>query len=318
MSTAINGSNNYAVTVSIAAHYNPARISFLAETLRAMFDWRVRQLFIRVVTNDPILAHQGPIIELTAAAAQRGISMNVTLVTDLDHPYLLTWVHKDHIRDWLASDGHNDGLFIYIEDDIVISPDNIDYFVHHLSATKKVGGIPGFVRYEKTHDMGPVAVDFQLPQITNSREHIKINETTFISPLYPYWAGFILDRELAFEYIESASCDIERSANIRQVRKNTVRVRSAMGLCFENIPSRRACRYLLPIRDGRLDPQCLVWHCAQNYSTMRHENFARIPIRNIFVRRNSAGLAYWLFNWLRIRSDRWHTRFKLFFDRGLC
>jgi hypothetical protein len=104
---------------------------------------------------------------------------------------------------------------------------------------------------------------------------VNLDEYAFVNLDYPFNAMFILDRELALEYVETLSFDRERSKVVRP--EWDVACRAAMGLCFENPPQGFAIRYVSPVDPRTLTTPSWSWiyHLPNNYAKNRLQPFAK-------------------------------------------
>ena len=266
------------LSVFISAHYAPSRIRFLRTVLEEQLALGVAGLNTTLIGNDSALMSEPDVQEMQKRFADDGRRLDFAHCGPLDHPFDLTWSHKRYIRPWLHTAEAND-YFVYIEDDIVLTQANIDYFLTFLGPLSKHGLIPGFLRYEDT-PVGRVSVDFRRPQLIGHSRSLKLQGRTFINPNNPYWAGFILNRDLALEYVASDSFD--HAASTRKSEWD-VRERAAMGLTWEHVPPGYRSRYVVPLKHNRPVESCLVWHCAQNYTTAASA-FGSVPLDALFRR----------------------------------
>lgn len=269
-------------TVVISAHYVPARISFLATVLKAILGWRMAAVEVILISNDPAIMTEDAVVAAQAEFAGRGWSLHLEMATDLAHPFHLTWHHKKLLPSWASRAREVDDYFIYIEDDMVLTNDNIEYFRENLNPLRQYGLIPSFLRYE-IREGRKYSVDMIEPQLVAVSPTVSVGDVKFLGPTNPYWAGFILDKALAQEYLLSDSFDLVRSERRAEW---DVRERAAMGLTWEAAPNRYKSRYAIPLRDGQPIESCLIWHCAQNYSTMSATRFATLPVESVFVERD--------------------------------
>jgi hypothetical protein len=268
------------ITVSIAAHYEASRVPFLITVLQEMEAWDFTEVSVTIVTNDLALAEQPALRKVISRLLRRGFTVEFDQTYGLEHPFHLTWWHKEHLRRWAKKGGRDDDLFIYIEDDIAISAENLKYFVKYLQPLKDVGLIPAFILYEKIKDER-VAVAFLGPQLLTIRPPIRVLDTNFVIPKFPYWAGFALDRDLCREYLKSPMVD--RTLAAVNFPRHTCRVHSALGLCYSDPPGDFESRYALPVEEGAPRVDCQVWHAAQNYSTTKKHSFATVKMRDVFL-----------------------------------
>ncbi len=269
--------------ISIAAHYNPDRIKFLVKVLEAIAGWRRSHVSVTLVTNDLSIQAEPTLQDAANLLKDRGFDLRYDHATGMAHPWHLTWWHKTHLREWFGRDGSDEDLFMYIEDDIVVDAANIDYFVSALRATKGLGCIPGFLRYEVGRRDTVIATDYSGYQSVEKRQKIDIEGQAYIAPIYPYWAGFIMDRELCAEYLASPWSDLKAADEMPQSKYNTCRVQSAWALTYQNVPQDLHSRYIVPVDDDlRPLDECQVWHAANNYSASSEHQFGTIPMDKIF------------------------------------
>lgn len=270
-------------TVYICAHYIPNRIQYLALVLAGIESWPMARVDVVIVSNDVAIGEENAIAAAREIFATRGWKLRVEVAFGLDHPFHLTWWHKRYIPNWLNKAVPARDYFVYIEDDIVIDGDNISYFVDSLQRLAPHGLIPSFLRYEIDVNGDRRSVDLVSRQALGECNSRSIEDRFYVVPQNPYWAGFILDRALAHEYILSASFDIIQSEHISNW---DVRARAAMGLTWEHIPSGLRSRYVIPLNTGKPSPGCQIWHCANNYSNMRDTLFCRLSIDHVFLADN--------------------------------
>lgn len=271
--------------VSIAAHYVPSRIPFLAEVLKAIADWDRPKVSVTLVTNDLAIAEE-PMMQACAEQLRaRGFAVHYDLTHGMAHPWHLTWWHKQHLREWHKRAGTPHDLFMYIEDDIVVTAENIAYYERYLPACKARGVLPGFLRFEVLPDGTRMTPDARGYQAIGPNEEMLLEGQRFVAPKFSYWAGFIVDRELCSEYFASPWSDIEKADTLPQSRKHSCRVQSAWALTFENVPAGLPSRYVVPV-DEQLSPLecCQVWHSANNYTVSKQYNFGTVRMDEMFQR----------------------------------
>ena len=290
------------VEVSIAAHYVPERVQYLALSLDAINSWRIPDVRITIVTNDLALSKDTALATSLSKLADAGRIVRFDLASSLDHPWHLTWWHKSHLREWSARAKPND-LYCYIEDDIAIPAEAISYFVRHLENAKAHGLIPGFIRYENGPKGTQVSTDFRSRQAIAEGDLIHLENTPFVTLEYPYWAGFVLDKELAQEYLRSPWSDLESADEQDKSIGHSCRVQSAWALTYQNVPASMPSRMAVPVDDDhRPLKECLVWHTPNNYSASQLHGFGTIPVSQSFAPRGiTSRLANILLFSLRLR-----------------
>ncbi len=269
--------------VSIAAHYVPKRIPYLAEVLDGIAGWDRPAVSVTIVTNDISIADEPLVVAAKTRLEARGFEVRFDVTHGMAHPWHLTWWHKQHLREWFAREGTPDDLFMYIEDDIVVDAENVTYFTRELPKTKAVGCLPGLLRFEKRSDGAIMSPDYLGYQVVQQQEQLTIEGQAYVAPTFPYWAGFILDRELCSEYFASPWADIETADTMPHSHKHSCRVQSAWALTYWNVPQGLHSRYVVPVdRDMNPLKSCMVWHSADNYSISNQYSFGTVRMDEIF------------------------------------
>jgi hypothetical protein len=201
----------------------------------------------------------------------------------LSHPWILPWSHKHLIADRFLSMESAYTHFIYVEDDILLSFDNFCYFIYYREMLKGKGLIPSCQRIEyNDSDNHLYLVDQIGVSDFSSRNRVDLHGYAFVNLDYPYNAMFILDRDLALEYVKTPSFDRERSKLVRP--EWDVACRAAMGLCFENPPPGFTSRYVSPVDLSTLETPywSRVYHLPNNYTKNMLQPFGKTRINQLF------------------------------------
>jgi hypothetical protein len=125
--------------------------------------------------------------------------------------------------------------------------------------------LPAFLRTEYSADLGTLAAGDAFWRVyVPVQSHICINDTVLVNMPNPYNPCFILDLELAEEYVRSRSFDREASQAVCGGSART----GALGLCLENVPPPFQTRYLVPVsrRTGKLPQFARISHLPNNYA----------------------------------------------------
>ena len=284
------------VLAAITFHFSESRLQYLFQVVRAFCEYPVEVVDVVIVTNidhqpqlkqirdlcEPLFCH----FPLRPTSRRR---LSIESFTELPDPFLLAWCHKHLIVDRLLNSDSDYTHFIYVEDDILVSFDNFCYFVHFREILESHRLIPSFQRIEYNNaDNQLYLLDQNGLSNFRSRKRIDVGSYAFVNLDYPYDAMYILDRDLALEYVETASFDRERSKVVQP--EWAIRERAAMGLCFENPPHGFACRYVSPVDPSTLVTPCWSWvyHLPNNYTKDRHSPFAKTRTNLQFVKDGNA------------------------------
>ena len=145
------------------------------------------------------------------------------------------------------------------------------------------GLLPAFVRVEYSTALdGFTTSDVFWPVYVPVQSHIVLGDTVVVNLPNPYNPFFILDVELAAEYVRSRSFD---PADSRAICEWGVAERSAMGLCLENVPATFQSRYVVPIsrQTSIAPPYAWAWHLPNNYANNPSSPLGKVRMDRLFV-----------------------------------
>jgi SEC-C motif len=278
---------NASPMVAITFHFVADRLHYLDEVIGALAGYPVSKRKIVVVTNTTEKAEQDSLWHLFGKhklAADR--EARLAVVADLPHPYLLTWAHKRLITDeFLAFEGEYTH-FAYIEDDERLSFENFAYFLAAREMLRDAKLLPGFLRTEwSTKRQLYVNQDNIEPIVVADRPFVCRGDYILIEPPNPYCGAFILDRELALEYVRSRSFDPYLCSSVIPIPVfGGVRERAAMGLTFEAPPRPFVSRVVVPVSlRTRTAPSCaLLPHLPNNYADVATTLHGKIDMNELF------------------------------------
>lgn len=227
--------------------------------------------FIVTNTSDP---EELDIIR-AAVPARR---LEIITPTHMGHPYLLAWGHREVFRKCLETGGFSH--YLYTEDDLLVTRDNIDYWLRGMADLAPYDCIPAFFRYEVDHDRQQVSTDVfrrleyhKLPKVRTGRRFM-------VSLPWPYQGMYLLSERHARDLIftEAGSPDYG-------LLEWGVRERAAQGLTFYKVPHWAYSRYLVGLTEDRaVDPGALVHHLPNNYALQPSNGYGEIPVGEIFTR----------------------------------
>jgi|CXWL01.1.fsa_nt_gi hypothetical protein len=270
-------------TVYLTSHYVEGRGSLLATTLEAILGWQAAEVRAVIVSNVDAYRVSGFLAEWQQRFSSAGHSLQLEIATELENPLLLTWWHKRHLPTWVANASDHGDYFVYLEDDIALTRQNLEYFDRHLPQLRQRGLLPGFMRYEVLRGQTRL-VDNGQPEPWLANRSREIEGTTYHANTNPYWAGFILDKRLGEEYLASRSASLEASKFVGW----GIQERAAMGLTYEDVPLWMGTRLVVPVIDGKPSPDCLVWHCSNALSAANHPTFGRLTPGTVYYQESLA------------------------------
>jgi hypothetical protein len=301
----------FRILVAITFHFREARLQYLFQAVRALSEYPVESLDIVIVTDadhQEALRQIGdlctPLFQPFPARPKSKSSFSIESFPNLPDPWLLPWSHKHLISDTFLSERSSYTHFIYIEDDILVSFDNFCYFVYYRKLLEDKRLIPSFQRIEYNNvDNWLYLVDQIGASDFRSRKRVDLDGFAFVNLDFPYSAMFILDRELALEYVKTPSFDRARSKMVQP--KMDVAARAAMGLCYENPPQGFVLRYVSPVNPSTLMTPYWSWvyHTPNNYAQNRLTPFAKTRTDQLFSPRKNV-LTWQAPNKLAIHFER--------------
>ena len=269
--------------VAISFYFVHRRLCYLEEVLHTLAAFPVKERNIVVFTDTTELAEQETVRQLFRTAhLVDGHDARLMVETDLAHPYDLTWAHKKLITDEFIAPPGRYTHFVYIEDDERLTFENFAYFFLARNILRPFRLVPAFLRAEwsAARDLH-VNTDNIAPVKLTNRPFVSAGDYAFVGIDNPYCGAFILDQDLAREYVASRSFDPNRS---REVSPWDVRERAAMGLTFENPPAPFVYRVVVPVSiASRKAPHC-AWlaHMPNNYAENANEPFGKVAMTDLF------------------------------------
>lgn len=190
-------------------------------------------------------------------------------VSKLYHPYVLCWEHKNYMQEFL-----DEGFthFIYYENDILITQQNIDYWVEtrELFCRNGLNFIPGMTRIEVDRQGFVYSLDILVKE---SRPIVTVEDQQFVSLVSPYHGMFIMDRDLVQEHMLSPFFKFDPDRTFWGVSEQ-----ANVGNYYDNVPEGLTHRSLVPIdRFGR----CWVHHLPNKFVNIHNDTFGKLPIMSV-------------------------------------
>jgi hypothetical protein len=271
------------ILCAITFHFDISRLGFLAEVMRSLSEFTVVSMEIAIVT-DATRQDDVALLRRLCLEVLSGEGADIRCYSELPHPFDLTWCHKTMIAEEFARSNHRRYThFIYLEDDIRFSFANFCYYVEFREILRGTGLLPAFVRVEYSECLrGHVATDASCPVWVPLQPHFFVGDIILMNMPNPYNPCFVLDLELAEEYVQSRSFDQEGS---RALCPWDVRERAAMGLCFEHIPALFQSRYVVPAyrQTGMVPTFAWISHLPNNYANDPDSPFGKLAMDALFT-----------------------------------
>lgn len=193
----------------------------------------------------------------------------------LGHPYLLTWSHRDIFREQISS-GSGHSHFLYTEDDLLLTRQNLDYWLKAREVTRTTHFIPAFFRYEINNRGETVSTDVTETQALTSHL-LKVKETTFVNLRQPYQGMYLMDKELAIEFLFS-------DASSPDTGIWGIREKAAQGLTYWNVPSGAYSRMVVRLDQRmRIHSDARIHHLPNSYANNPGTPYAKLLVDEILT-----------------------------------
>jgi hypothetical protein len=281
--------------ICVTFHYDSARLIYL-EKISKHFPSLGEKVTVFIITNT---SNPSELNEIDRAIKNACIcDYSIVVPEYLGHPYLLTWVHLGIFRKFYPQDIYSH--FLYTEDDICITKENVMYWIRSRLILKPFGLIPSFIRYEfKNMRTEKYATDFvefvnfhTMPIFKYDKKYAYLNMSN------PYQGIYFMDKLLMREHLHGESSNPDFG-------QWDIRARAASGVTFLDIPngflSRNVVGFLLP--EMQIDENSLIHHVPNNYTNNKNARNGKILISELVKK---GGIWYFkslLTNLKRLRKE---------------
>jgi capsular polysaccharide biosynthesis protein len=275
--------------VTITFHFRKHRLRLLFQVIKTLSGFPTAVLDIVVVTNtaaaEDVAAIKrlcGPVVRFAAQSSASLKTLEVRSFPGLRNPWHLPWMHKQIIAGRFVGTPAEYTHYVNLEDDLEFSFENFCYFLKYRQVLSRWGVLPSFLRIELNYsDDQLYSTDQTESTRLDDRRVVKLDGLWFLCMDNPRAAMFVLDQELAREYIASRSFDLEAS---KQVSGWPVRERASMALCLENVPEGFLARHVVPADPLRLTMPSFayIYHLANNYTNNPKSGLGKLPVTKLF------------------------------------
>jgi hypothetical protein len=208
------------------------------------------------------------------------------ILNDLESPWLLAWEHKKIMLNDIKRSNQN-SLFLYIEDDILFTQKNLEYWLESRKDLEKTALIPSFVvvEYSSIRDEW-LAVNYLGIKSSKISQLFTYNtqKNFYIQLESTYCAIYMLDLDLALEYSRSKAFAEKTSRNLIDW---DIGARSSMGVQFVDVPDGLSSRYVVPAKKsiGYYDifNGAILNHLPNLYCQVSEIEMKLIPVHQIVL-----------------------------------
>ena len=263
--------------ICVTFHYVAARLIYL-EQISKHFSSLGEQVTVFIITNTSNSTELNEINHVMKRALLDDYSIIVPEY--LGHPYLLTWAHLSVFRKFYPQDIYSH--FLYTEDDICITKENLIYWIREREILKPYGLIPSFIRYEfKNKEAEKFATDFSCHVNFHAMPNLKHKNYIYLNMSNPYQAVYLMDKELMGEHLHGESSDPDFGK--WDFGQWDIRARAASGATFLNVPNKFLSRNVVRITfpDMQIDKNALIHHTPNNYTNNPNTRDGKILISQL-------------------------------------
>jgi len=291
------------LAIAVCCHFNEARLSYL-DQISNDFASLGSEVLVTIVTNTK---NPDELAKLESVISGKGFDFQFFIPDTLGHPLLLTWAHFPVFKDLLSDKSFTH--FMYLEDDTLITRENMNYWIEGRELLRSYGLIPSFLRVEKkAHDDRWYSSDCPHPFYIYALPRIQVEENLgFINFPELYQGMYLLDRELMLEHLNGST--YSPNSGVWGIQE-----RAAQGVTFANVPKGYTTRNLIPykIDSLKIDERCLIHHVPNNYAQPGPTGKIVItaPVDDLLTRRPTKefltpkNLRKWLRGYLRNKFKR--------------
>jgi hypothetical protein len=263
------------LAIAVTFFYVEDRLRYL-KRIAEEFPRLTREIVLTIITNRPDETAHAAI-----ADAVGGIGHEVVVPSLLGHPYLLTWTHFLTFRRLIAEDP-SITHFLYVEDDILIQPHNIAYWLKGREALRGTSLYPSFLRYEmREGDPLLYSTDLTVTGAFDSLPKVPVGAGyAYVNLSMPYQGTYLCDREQMSEHLEGTSSNPDYGNPAWGIRE-----RATQGLTFHEVPRGFTSRNLVGYKldAGEIDPDCMVHHLPNNYTNRSRGIFGMTLVRDLIL-----------------------------------
>jgi hypothetical protein len=275
------------------AHADLRKIDHLARVLK-MQDGLMDEVHVCIITNMTKRADLETIYDNSPPRTKRfRVEIYNEYCDKLPSPWLLTWVHKKVMLEKYQDSTYTH--FMCIEDDMEVTPTNIEYWLDDRKRLKPFGLYPSFLRVEWSDRLREWtmtdSVRGDLFSYSNSPHLDFVDGRSFVNLPRTYQGMFFYDRELMSEHINSISFDLFRFLpDWRQRILSTewplgLTEAAVTGISHQNVPEGCYSRNFIPVYAKYLliDPCCFVHHLPNKYTDQEGSSLGKVAVRAVLA-----------------------------------
>ena len=209
---------------------------------------------------------------------------SIVIVKELPDNNFLPWHSVDVMKEKIKDTSYSH--FMFLEDDIIVSNENISYWLYFRKILKKYNLIPNFLRCEKFN--GKFYSIDNPKKILKNKMPTLFSETKnfgFINSKYPYSGMYLMDRDLLKNFLKSNASKIDFSFTHRVMRSlYPIKELVNISYAYQFVPHGFHNRLVLPFSKNKVLQNSIILHNDLKY--VHHKNlnkagYGTIEINNL-------------------------------------
>ena len=277
------------MAICISFFYDHKKIDILKQICKECKNF-AKEFDVTIITNEQNKAKLENLEKII-----KGVVLNFTIYSppDLQDTRLLPWSHFVVMRKKIMDDSYTH--FMYLEDDILLTKENILYWVKARNALKNYKLIPSFIRTEKNFKDNEIYAADQIEKnnLKNMpKVYSKKQDVAFVNLLAPYQGMYFFDKDLMKEHLEGPSSNPDFGHTIFNVNYTNNEVvfidlmaKANIGLIYKDVPKGFFYRNVVPVdlKNKIVKDYCLIKHLTNKYTNEEKNTWTgNIKIKELF------------------------------------
>lgn len=253
------------LAVAVTFFYDESRFGYLQQ-IAQHYPQLATQTSVWVVTNTRDEAAHHKIHQVFD-----GVELQIIVPSHLGHPLLLPWFHRD-IFATLHRNRPDVSHFLYVEDDLEVTPANVSYWLEARQILRPLGLIPSFLRVEEGPDGNFYSSDVYRTAHIGNLPRLIDGQGYWVNLRYPYQASYLMDRELMAEFLQSPAQSPDSGTW-------PIRERATQGLIHSNVPAGCFSRAFIRVNtDGGIPSRAQIHHLPNNYALKKGNKYGSLRV----------------------------------------
>jgi hypothetical protein len=186
---------------------------------------------------------------------------------DPKSPWNLVWEHKKFLSDDYKK-GNKNSLYLYIENDLLFTQKNLEYWLEHKTKLNKFRLIPSFMLIEYSQKLNkwvPINLMAEGGVDTTSCPKIKANKNLYLQLPNPYTGLYLLDQQMLKVHLNSSAF---LKSDSKKLTWWDLGARAASGNQFIGVPKGFNSRNVITLDSQTLIPApgVLIHHMPNLYT----------------------------------------------------